>query len=382
MKVSCLQENLSKGLSIVGRAVSSKSTLPVLSNILLATDEGRLKLAATNLELAVVTWIGAKVEDEGAITVPARLLGEFVGSLPNERIDMDLNVRTHTLHLTCLRSDAHIKGIDATEFPPIPTVGEPGETTATVQMEPDLLRQVIAQVSFAAATDETRPVLTAVLVSFGDSELTLAATDGFRLSVRQTHLPTTAPQKLNVLVPARTLNEVARLLAEEKDPIEITVTPNKSQILFHMSNTDVVSRLIEGTFPNYQHIIPSSYKTRSVVSTSEFLNATRRASFFAREAANVVRLTISAGEELTPGRISVTATSAEVGDNVNDLDAVVEGEGLTIAFNARYLAEVLSVLTSQQVGLETNAPTNPGVIRPVGDDGFIHVIMPLHVQQP
>jgi len=382
MKVSCLQENLSKGLSIVGRAVSSKSTLPVLSNILLATDEGRLKLAATNLELAVVTWIGAKVEDEGAITVPARLLGEFVASLPNERIDMDLNVRTHTLHLACLRSDAHIKGIDAAEFPPIPTVGEANETTATVQIEPDLLRQVIGQVAFAAATDENRPVLTAVLVSFGDSELTLAATDGFRLSVRRTRLPTAAPQKLDVLVPARTLNEVARLLTEEKDPVEVTVTPNKSQILFHMSNTDVVSRLIEGTFPNYQHIIPSSYKTRSVVSTSEFLNATRRASFFAREAANVVRLTISAGEELSPGRVSVTATSAEVGDNVNDLDAVVEGEGLTIAFNARYLAEVLSVLTSQHVGLETNAPTNPGVIRPVGDDGFIHVIMPLQIPRP
>jgi len=382
MKVSCLQENLAKGLSIVGRAVSTKSTLPVLSNILLATDEGRLKLAATNLELAIVAWIGAKVEEEGAITIPARLLGEFVGSLPNERIDMDLNVRTHTLHLTCLRSDAHIKGIDATEFPPIPTVGGPEEPTATVQMESDLLREIIGQVAFAAATDESRPVLTAVLASFGDSELTMAATDGFRLSVRQTHLPTAAPQKLDVLVPARTLSEVARLLVEEKDPVEITVTPNKSQILFHMANTDVVSRLIEGTFPNYRHIIPQGYKTRSVVATGEFLNATRRASFFAREAANVVRLTINPGEELTPGRISVTATSAEVGDNVNDIDAVVEGEGLTIAFNARYLAEVLSVLTSQQVGLETNTATNPGVLRPVGDDGFIHVIMPLQVPRP
>jgi DNA polymerase-3 subunit beta len=379
MRVSCLQENLAKGLSIVGRAVATKSTLPVLSNILLATDEGRLKLAATNLELAVVTWIGAKVEDEGAITVPARLLAEFVTSLPNDRIDMDLNVRTHTLHMACARSEANIKGIDATEFPPIPTVGGEGEATATVKIEPDLLREVIGQVAFAAATDESRPVLAGVLVSFGDSELTMAATDGFRLSVRTARLPVSAPQKIDVLVPARTLNEVARLAADEKDPIEMTVTPNKSQILFHMSNIDLVSRLIEGTFPNYRHIIPQSFKTRSVLSTSDFLNAARRASFFAREAANIIRLTIQPGEEMVPGRVSVTATSAEVGDNVNDIDAVVEGEGITIAFNARYLTEVLGALTSQKVGLETNTPTNPGVLKPVGDDGFIHVIMPLQL---
>lgn len=380
MKVSCLQENLAKGLSIVGRAVSTKSTLPVFSNVLLATDEGRLKLAATNLEMAVVTWIGAKVLDEGSTTLPARLLSELVASLPNDRIDMSLNVRTQTMHLVCARSEANIKGIDASQFPPIPTVGAEGESTATVQIEPALLREVIGQVAFAAATDETRPVLAGVLVSFGDSELTMAATDGFRLSVRTAKLPVSAPQKIDVLVPAKTLNEVARLAADEKDPIEITVTPNRSQILFHMASVDLVSRLVEGAFPNYQHIIPQSHKTRSVLSTADFLNAARRASFFAREAANIVRLTIQSGDELTPGRVSVQATSAEVGDNVNDIDASIEGDSGTIAFNARYLTEVLGALTSQKVGLETNTATNPGLIRPVGDDdGFLHVIMPLQL---
>jgi len=379
MKVSCLQENLAKGLSIVGRAVATKSTLPVLSNILMATDQGRLKLAATNLELAVVTWIGAKVEDEGAITIPARLLGELVTSLPNDRIDMNLNVRTHTLHMVCGRTEANIKGIDATEFPDVPTVGAEGETTATVKIEPELLREVISQVAFAAAGDESRPVLAGVLVSFGDSEFSMAATDGFRLSVRSTHLPVSAPQKIEVLVPARTLNEVGRLLAEEKQPVEITVTPNKSQVLFRMANIDLVSRLIEGSFPNYRHIIPQSFKTRSVLTTADFLNAARRASFFAREAANIVRLSVQPGEELVPGRISVTAASAEVGDNVNDIDAVVEGDGITIAFNARYLTEVLGAMTCQKIGLETNTPTNPGVLRPIDDDGYIHVIMPLQL---
>lgn len=379
MKVSCLQENLTKGLSIVGRAVATKSTLPVLSNILLATDEGRLKLAATNLELAVVTWIGAKVEDEGSITVPARLLGELISSLPNDKINLDLNVRTHTMHVTCARSEANIKGIDATEFPPIPTVSADGDATATVKLEPAMLRELIGQVAFAAAADESRPVLAGVLVSFGDSELTMAATDGFRLSVKTVHLPVSVAQKIDVLIPAKTLNEVARLAAEEKEPIEITVTPNKSQILFHMSNIDLVSRLIEGTFPNYRHIIPQSHKTRSVVTTAEFLDAARRASFFAREAANIVRLSIQPGEELVPGRVSVTATSAEVGDNVNDIDAQIEGDGVSIAFNARYLTEVLGAFTSQKVELQTNLATNPGVLKPVGDDGYIHVIMPLQL---
>lgn len=378
MKVSCLQENLAKGLSIVGRAVATKSTLPVLSNILLATDEGRLKLAATNLELAIVTWIGAKIEDEGQITLPARLFTELVNSLPNERIDLDLNVRTHTVQLGCLRTKASIKGIEAAEFPPIPSVNG-GDMSATVQMAPDLLRGIINQVAFAAAADDTRAALTAVLVSFGDSELTMAATDGFRLSVRQTKLPGALPQKLDVLVPARTLNELARLLVDEKDPVEITVTPNKSQILFHTSNVDLVSRLVEGSFPNYRRIIPESYTTRSVVSTGDFLTATRRASFFAREAANIVKLALTPGEDAAPGKLTITATSAEMGGNEDDIDAVVSGKGVEIAFNARYLTEVLGVLTDQQIGLETNSSTNPGVLRSLGEDGFVHVIMPLQI---
>lgn len=378
MKVSCLQENLAKGLSIVSRAVSTRSTLPVLSNVLLATDEGRLKLAATNLEMAIVTWIGAKIEDEGAITVQGRLLGELVTSLPNDRIDMDLNVRTHTLHLVCARSEANIKGIDATEFPPIPTVGGEGEVSASVKIEPALLREMISQVAFSAAADESRPVLAGVLVTFGDSELTMAATDGFRLSVRTSIVPVSTTQKVDVLIPAKTLNEVARLAADEKEPIEITATPNKSQVLFHMSNVELVSRLIDGTFPNYRHIIPASYKTRTVLTTAEFLNAARRASYFARDASNIVRLTILPGDDM-PGHVSVQANSVEIGDNVNEIDAVIDGEGLTIAFNARYLTEVLSAVTSQKVGIETNTATNPGVIKPVGEDGFLHVIMPLQL---
>jgi DNA polymerase-3 subunit beta len=382
MKVSCLQENLAKGLALVGRAVATRSTLPVLANILLATDQGRLKLAATNLELGITCWIGAKVEEEGATTVPARLLGEFVNSLPNDKIDLALTVRTQTLHLTCQRYVANIKGIDAEEFPLIPTVAD----TPTVALEPDLLREMIGQVAFAAAADDSRPVLAGVLMSFRDNSLTMAAADGFRLSVRTATIEPpaagslAAPAGLDVIVPARAMQEVARIAAEGKDPVEVTVTPNKNQVLFHMSNVDLVSRLVEGAFPNYQQIIPKEYKTRAVLSTSDFLKATKIASFFARDAANIVRLNVIPGEEeLVPGRVTVAATAAEVGDNLNEIDAVVEGQPLQIAFNARYLTDVLSVLATAQVGLEASTSSSPGVVRPIGVEGFTHVIMPMHV---
>ena len=211
MKVSVLQENLAKGLSIVGRAVATKSTLPVLGNILLSTDKGRLKLSATNLEIGINCWVGAKVEDEGAITVPARLLSEYVSNLPNDRIDMELTLRTHTLNLACARVKTNIKGIDAEEFPLIPVVTD----QPTLVISPDLLKEMIAQVAFAAATDESRPVLAGVLASFDGAAgtFTLAAADGFRLSVRAAALPNNASGKLDVIIPARTLQEVARILA-------------------------------------------------------------------------------------------------------------------------------------------------------------------------
>ncbi len=377
MKVSCLQENLAKGLSIVGRAVATRSTLPVLSNVMLATDGARLKLSATNLEIGIVCWIGAKVEEDGSITVPARLLTDFVNSLPPERIDMELTVRTQTLNLKCARFEANIKGIDAQEFPLIPTAGEDSK----ISLDPSMLRQMIDQVVFAAATDESRPILTGVLAKFQGEQLTLAAADGFRLSVRTAHLPEPVSEPVTVIVPARALAELSRISGEQEQPIEITITPARNQALFHMANVDLVSQLIEGNFPDYNQIIPKSYSTRTVVSTSDFLKAAKTANIFARDAANIVRLEIVPGGELAPGRVTLTATSAEVGDNVGEIDAVIEGEEMEIAFNAKYLIDVLSVVDAAQVALETTTASSPGVIKPVGSEDFTHVIMPMHISR-
>ena len=401
MKVSCFQENLAKGLSIVGRAVSSRSTLPVLGNILLEAKDNQLRLAATNLEIGVNCWIGARVDDEGAVTVPARLLAEFVNSLPAERIDLELSVRTQTLHLQCARYEANIKGIDAAEFPIIPTVdnGEGPEETAvvlegsTIALETGGLRKMIDQVIFAAATDESRPTLTGVEVSFKGERLAMAATDGYRLSVRSVELDQPFAEDLTVIVPARSLGELGRVIADADDekPVQVTVTQARNQILFRVwgkgtetrgafHQVDVVSQLIDARYPDYRAIVPKNHTTRTVVPTDSLLKAVKVAQLFARDNANIVRLGIQPGNGDGPGTLQLAAVSTEMGDNVNQLDAMVEGDDLEITFNARYLIDVLSQISEPQVVIETTQSNRPGTIRPVGmgTEEFLHVVMPMH----
>ncbi|MFQ6122661.1 MAG: DNA polymerase III subunit beta, partial [Dehalococcoidales bacterium] len=373
MKLSCLQENLNRGLNVVGRAVATRTTLPITNNVLLATDDGRLKLVATNLEMAISCWIGAKIEEAGAITVPARLLTEFISSLPSERIDISLSPRTKTLELKCARFEARISGVDAKDFPPIPKV----EEGIATKVEMEALQQGINQVVFAAATEESRPVLTGVDAQFDGDLLTLAAADGFRLAVYKLPISVPISPKTEVIIPARTLSELNRLMADQEEAVEITINPNKSQSLFRLKNIELVSQLVQGTFPNYAQLVPQSYNTRMIVSVADFLRATKTASIFARDGSGIVRLVITAGGELTPGKVTVSARSEEIGDDVGEIDAVVEGEESKIAFNGKYLTDVLSVLHEAQVALETTTPSSPGVIRPVGVDNYIHVIMPM-----
>jgi len=374
MKLSCLQENLSKGLWIVSRAVAIRSTLPITQNVLIATDQSRLKLAATNLEVAISCWVGAKIEEEGAITIPARLLTEFISSLPNDKIDITLTQRT--LQLKCARFEARINGLDAQDFPPIPQVAD-GIAT---KIEIEALRDGINQVTFAAATEESRPVLTGIQIEFDGDKLAMAAADGFRLAVHNTSLLSPVKSKAALIVPARALNELSRFLTDQEEPVEITVNQQKSQIMFKLKNIEMVSQLIQGAFPNYSQLIPQSYVTRAVVDVAEFLRAIRMASIFARDGSGIVRLVVSPGVELTPGKMNISARAEEVGDNVGEIDALIDGETAKIAFNAKYLADVLSVLHQKQVALETTTSSSPGVLRPVGIDNYVHVVMPMFVQ--
>ncbi|MBE0431464.1 MAG: DNA polymerase III subunit beta [Dehalococcoidia bacterium] len=376
MKLSCLQANLNAGLTIVGRAVATRSTLPITQNILLSAEESRLKLAATNLEMATTCWTGANVEQEGSITVPARLLIDFVNSLPNDLIEINLPPDGRILELKSGHYQAHINGIDAADFPPIPQVTD-GITTT---IEANSLREGIAHVAFAAASEESRPVLTGINTEFDGDQLNLVAADGFRLAVHNATLNSPVKQKAAVIIPARTLSELNRLLADQEEPVEITVNEKKSQVLFRLNDAELVSQLIQGSFPNYSQVIPQSYTTRAVVDIAEFLRVTKMSSIFARDASGIVRLVITPGSELTPGKLTATAQAEEVGGNVSEIDALVDGEEAKIAFNVKYLGEVLSVLHQSQVALELTTPSSPGTIRPIGVDNYVHVVMPMFVQ--
>ena len=376
MKVTVLQENLARGLGTVSKAVSPRSTLPVLANILIASDEGRLRLSATNLEIGITCWIPARIEEEGSTTVPARTFSDLVGTLPSDQVLLRLDPQTQTLNVRGGTSTNDIKCIDAQEFPPMPVPDFEG----AIQINVGDFREMIHQVAFAASSDEARPVLMGVLVQVDQDKLTMAAADGFRLSVRKAVLSTPSSAPISAIVPAQALKELARVATEGDEPIYMILPKGRGQVVFRVKDVEVVSQLIDGTFPDFQQIIPRSYKSRTLVSTSSLLKACKQAEIFAREGSNVARLNIkSAQSEMQPSEVEISATSEETGKNETIVEATVDGSGLLIAFNVKFLREALEVIRTPNVALETSAPNAPGVVRPVGDDQFLHVIMPMHL---
>lgn len=379
MRVTCMQENLSRGLAIVNRAVASRTTLPILSNILIQTEESRLRLSATNLEIGINCWVGARVETGGATTVPARLLTDFVNSLPTEQVLLELDDNGQTLQVTAESYQAAIKGIDAADFPLLPTV----EEGTRLVMGADDLSSMIAQVSIAAASDESRPILTGVkaILDRDAGRITMAAADGFRLSVRHEEFDVPVEGRLEVIIPARALQELTRVRGADDESVKIAITEDNNQVLFQLKDVDLVSQLIDGAFPDYDKIIPSGYGTRVIVNTKSLQNAVRVASFFARDAANIVRLAVKPASDPEPGTVVVSANAAEVGGNQTEVEASIEGEGLEIAFNAKYLIDVLGVAGSDQVALELTDANSPCAIKPVSDVDYTHIVMPMHLAQ-
>jgi DNA polymerase-3 subunit beta len=376
MRLSCLQENFTKGLAIVGRAVATRSTLPVAQNVLLSTDRSMLKLSATNLEIGITTWIGAMVEEEGEITVPARLLTEFVASLPNEKIDLTMSGDTKAIQVTCARAEARINGTDAEEFPPIPTI----EGGLVAKLDSRSFRTAIDQVVFAAATEESRPVLTGVKLELEGDAFTLAAADGFRLAVHKGKLAEPVVEPVTAIIPSKTLNELGRFLSDREEMVEMMITPVKGQVLFRLENIQVVSQLIQGTFPNYSQLIPEGYQTRAVIDLQAFQRAVRTSSIFARDGSGIIRLQMVPGADGSTGKIIVSARAEEIGDNTGEVDTEMDGEDAKIAFSSRYLIDVLSALGKGKVVLEASSPSSPGVFRTAGAEDYVHVVMPMFVQ--
>ena len=377
MHVSCLQQNLSRALAIVGRAVATRSNLPVLQNVKISTEDGMLVLTGTNLDIAITTRIGAQVETEGEITIPARLLSDFVNSLPDDRIEIKSVVEPLSVSLDCQRFSANINGTDPEEFPPIPTVDE----GATIKVDPQLLKDTVTHVAFAAATEDSRPVLTGIKVEVNQSDITFAAADGFRLAVYEGKLLEPISEAMEFIIPAKALQEVGRLIGTGDTAVEFTVTPAGTHALFNIGNVEIVSQLMPGSFPNFRSLIPAEYKNRVIVQNSDFSRAVKTSSIFARDGSGILRIQIVNDED--GGKLSISSRAEEVGDNQGEIDGVVErdvDEESRIAFNNKYLAEVLDVLGEGEVSFEITSASSPGVVRATGKEGYTHVVMPMFVQ--
>jgi DNA polymerase III subunit beta len=364
--LSLTQENLSRALAIIGRVVSSRSSLPVLSNVLLSTDSSRLRLAATNLEIGINCWIGCKVDEDGAITVPARLFSEFVSSLPSGNIELstdNLALKVKTPHY-----ESVINGISAEEFPLIPEI----KAEPVISLPAADFREALQQVVIAASVDEARPVLSGVYLHIDDNHLVMVATDSYRLAEKKLALKGNTDTKLSIIVPARTMQELIRVIADVGE--EVSIYLNDNQVMFEAGSIELTSRLIEGQFPNYRQIIPTATETAIEIETAEFSRITKVASLFARENAGGVRLDISAG-----GQVSIYSTASQVGENTSTADCDSEGDDGEISLNARYLSEALAAIKSDKVRFAISGKLNPCVITPIGKDDrdYVHIIMPL-----
>ncbi len=377
MRVQIQKENLAYGLSLVSRAVASRATNPILEHVLLATEEDKLRLAATDLELAITCVVDAhKVEEHGAAAVRARPFSELVQTLTESVFALTYESQSAMLQILAGNAKAQFKCMDVDEFPPLPVP----EMDHAVRLDPEVFREIVDQVVFAAAKEEARPVLTGVSVRTRDGRLAFAATDGFRLAVRWVTLDGAAPEGWDFILPARSLKELDRIVAKTEAEVAIQPLAERRQVAFRTGAVDVLSQLIEGAYPNYEALIPSSANTRVLASKELFLQACRQAQIFTRERFNeAVRLVIQPGEE-GPGMIQVIAQDEELGSTQVNVAAVVEGEAMTVGFNVRFLREALEAIPSGEVSLELIAPASPAVLRPVGRDDYVHIIMPMQIQ--
>jgi len=373
MKVSVTQDQLAKALSIVNRAVDSRPTLPVLANVLLSAEDTRLKLAATNLEMSITTYIGAKVDKEGTVTLPSKMFSELINALSPERTDLTLDPATQSVRVQCGTSNSTMRGIAATEFPPVPEAGD-----ADVVINAGILKSMINHTVFACAKEDNRPILTGLYVQFHGEVMTIAAADGYRLAVRTCRIDQNFAKPRELVIPARTMIEVARTITDDEHEVAITLPGDRDMVLFYIDNTVIASQLLEGKFPDFTVIIPKSYSTSVTVYTSDLLTRCKRAEIFARDNNHSAKINARpAPNPGDPGELRLNGKSTERGENEDMLDALVEGEPLEVSFNIRYLIDVLSVIQEESVVLESNGTAAPGVLRPQGRDDFLHVVMPM-----
>ena len=378
MQVTCLQENLGRGLALVSRAVATRSTLPVLGNVLLQSEDGGLRLSGMNQQIAMSVWLGANVDEAGAITVPARLLSDFVSQLPDGSVVMESENDTNSLAITSGQFHAKLQGIGADDFPPIPEASAERE----VELPADLFATVVDQVIVAAATDDSRPVLAGVSLTIAPDYIEMAAADGYRLAVRREDVETGITESTQIVVPRPAMVELRRILADEPGNVTIGLSDTQSQVVFQTKLVTFIASLIDGQYPNYPQLVPGEVDSQVTVNTQEFAQATRIAALFASTGANVIKVNVQPTGDGSSGRMVLTANSAELGENSGEIDVRLTGEGGLIAFNPRFLTECLNAIPTEQVSLGMSGTTSPGRFRPMSGGHEVethsHVIMPMH----
>ena len=369
LKCTVSPSALSSTLGLVSRAVSPRSTLPVLGNVLLETEEKGLRVTATNLDLTISALVPSTVLEEGRTTVPARLLAEFVASLDEAPCTLELDDESQILKITCGASRTNLHGIDAVEFPPLPA----RDSDAAITVDSAQLSSAIAQTAMAASADEASPVLTGVLMQVDGKRLTLAATDRHRLAVKTLDVEVAGSGLGAVIIPARHLSELARAINPNRPEVGIAFSDARNQIFFTLADLEISSRLIEGNYPNYAQVIPAESTTKVALPTASLLKAARTAAVLAKDAANPVRIRVA------DNQLTLIAQTAEVGDHEAPLTATVTGEDVQIAFNARYVLDALGVIDSDDVELSFNGALQPGAIRPAGREDYLCIVMPVRV---
>lgn len=373
MQFSCNQDTFAKYLNIVSRVVNSKPGLPILNNILFEAKGGKVHLTATDLEIGINTWIGADVQTEGKVTVPAKQLTEFVNSIPSEKVDVSFD--KHMVVVSTVNNNAEFHTIPSDDYPNVVTIDK--ETPVLKISQEDLLTSV-KRVAFAAASDDVKPVLTGVRIEIEGKNVSFVAADGLRLSKQTIKIKEESVKNVNLLVPVKALQELAFVVSEmgldAKDLINLYIMEDRNQVIFRFGDVDIVSRLIDGQYPEYRQIIPTGYKTQAVARKDEFSNALKVTNIIARSVlGNKIILDLNP----TENEVALSASQSEVGSNRSVLSGVLEGESLKIAFSARFLGDMFNNLDGEEILLECTESVKPGVFKIKGDDNFIHLIMPM-----
>jgi DNA polymerase-3 subunit beta len=361
MKLQVTQENLNRALGSVARVASSRGTLPILANVLIRTSKNRLSLSATNLDIAITHFIGAKVSEEGSITVPARLMQDFVNSLPEGVIELDL--QETKLHVNTDQYKSVVNGIVADDFPVMPAM----TGGVTWKVPGAQFKKALQQVVFAASSDETRPALTGVLLQTNDGMLAMAATDSYRLAEKRLGKQV---QDVQLLIPASAMQDLLRVLGDDDD--EITIKHDEQQVLFKLGDIELVTRQVDGKYPDYQKLIPKNFTTTAMLKRADLINVTKVSSLFARESAGSVTIAVDEPAK----QLSIRSVASQLGENTASADAKAKGSG-SITLNSKYLLDALNALSGEEVEFSFNGKLEPTMLIDPNNKDYRHIVMPL-----